>query len=1118
MRQSETSRGRFSIIQGMFQVQSGLWADAISILSEGASIAQSGHDHLWHGKALEFLLLCMLFLTRSDSTFTIPQVCRSFPNRSSVFQSEKIPKPGDARKVLAQLMPPIVETILELYAKVSNLDLGGSLQDVLRESRVRLVNLLVYVKRAGGMLTRECVDQLVLGQRNSLGAKPQSQEEPVAVSKSGLANILIETLQASQSSNSVSHCTSLSVAVASSLSMLGLGRKHAFYLRLLMQQFVPRLIEARKVGASEVGIHPAAGHPPLSNPLQRVIPEMALGTRNMLDLAAAAYGAPLPSVPPPRDRIPADMDDVQDRLRIWATEHGSRDIPLKLDMLRICVSVCEALPDVPAGLHFTSHMLRGAKQVVTMPTQPGTALPLITAEEQARLVDSMKRAVSAASRLGAHGYRAEYWDDFLVRDVQVFEQDSFSKLRAHKPSDLSIRGSGLVETVRDPFIYNPFSKDKSVVAAPVLVAEELATFAVVLQNPLEIEVEIEELCLITQGCGFIPTLHSLMLGPFSTQIFTLNGKPTERGDLEVVGCRACIRSCYTQDFFVFREAWTLPSLPKQNAVGKVRFAASHITNEGEDSTKFSGPELNAPVPASLQLRVISSQPRLVFKSNTLEAPAIMLLEGESRVFQLDLINPGTSVAADFVLVTTEDSVTARLQDALSNKDLTAVELFEIQNQLAINPAIDMQTQGQWDSGDILAPGQSVSYRVTVSGRPGLVSASVQADYAFLGSPSSEVKGTFYTRQIRFPITVTVNGSVEIPRCNVLPINNDFVWNTHHHFNNHHTGEGGGTSRTANLSKLSRWLKTRADASDFCLMSLDLRNVWPQPLSIDIQARKPSSSSASDEQLWQQAFAVSETLQPGHVSRVILLIPRLFIKDPYAPIPNLETQKQFVVTTSKLSMEAETVNREYFWYREELLKCLRGTWTEESSGRHGEIDLRKGVRLSPRMVDVLKVDHADIEYDLRPIENASEDGEKDENTVVRQIGRSHFVLKAESFATLSVKIHNRTQDTLSLLLRLQPALRHQPHNIALDLSKRFAWSGVLQRALHPAIEPGGVCVAELGVIALAQGDYEINASVEEVKSRRTPAAAKRTDAVGSVTGTERRIWHARSPCLIDAISS
>jgi hypothetical protein len=166
-----------------------------------------------------------------------------------------------------------------------------------------------------------------------------------------------------------------------------------------------------------------------------------------------------------------------------------------------------------------------------------------------------------------------------------------------------------------------------------------------------------------------------------------------------------------------------------------------------------------------------------------------------------------------------------------------------------------------------------------------------------------------------------------------------------------------------------------------------------------------------------------------------------------------------------------------------------------------------------MVDVIKVDHVEIEYDLQPLEKIRQESEKLAVPAVRRIGRSHFVLRSESFATLTVTIRNRTSDSLRLLLRLQPALRHQPHNIALDLAKRFAWSGVLQRALHPAIEPDGACVAELGVIALAEGEYEINVSVEEIKGRRTDVAAKPAQAVS--VGTERRIWHARSPCLIDA---
>ncbi|KIX09886.1 uncharacterized protein Z518_00967 [Rhinocladiella mackenziei CBS 650.93] len=1107
--QSDTSRGRFNIIQGMFHLQRGLWSEALSSLSEGATIAQSGHDHLWHGKALECLLVCMLYLSWSEVWFAVPPVCRSLPNRSGSFQAEVAPNSGDSRKLLAQLMPPMVETVLELYAKVSNLDLGGPLQDVLRESRIRLVNLLVFVKRDGGVLNQQYLDRLVLGKGDIVDTQKPLGGEQVAISKAGLANILIETLQASQSSNNPSHQTSLLVAVASSLSTLGLDRKHAFYMKQLMRQLAPKLIEARKVGASEVGIHPAAGLPPITPAHQGIIPEMMVGTRIMLALAAAAYGAPLPPIPRVRERIPADLNEINENLRIWAYEHSSGDALLKLEMLRTCVSVCEALPDISAGLHLTSHILRGAKQVVTMPKPPATIVPLISAEEQARLVDSIKRAVSAASRMGEGGCRAEYWDDFLVRDVQVFERDTLAKLIPHKPSDLSVRSSGLVETVRDPFIYNPFSKDESAIADPVLVAGEWATFAVLLQNPLEVEVEIDEIRLITKDCSFTPSPHSIVLGPFSTQMFSLNGTPTESGDLQVVGCRARIRNCYEQDFLIFREDWKFPLVLKQNTLGRVRFQKGQPGN-AEENPKLPELPFPPPNPSPLKLKVISAQPRLVIEPKTLGKSAIMLLEGESRVFELRLANESMTVAADFVLVTTEDSVTARLQYALLNKDLNPAELYEIQKQLAVNPAIEIRSSDRSVSTRILEPGRGVDYTVSIFGRPGLVDATVQADYAYLGSPSSEVKGTFYTRQVRFPIAVTVNGSVEIPRCNVLPIHSDFVWNSDR-LNGAPKVENLVESRSADFSKLSRWLKTRPEATAYCMLTLDLRNVWPQPLRVDIQVRNRDPSPDSENQSWTDACSVHEILQPGHVSRVVLPVPRLFIKDPHAPIPNLETQKQFVVTSSKLSTEAEAASRESFWYREELLKCLRGSWKEESSGRHGEIDLRKGIRLSPRMVDVLKLDHIDIEYGLKSYSNPPIDNDSD--TTVKQIGRSHFFLQTETFATLLVMIHNHTPDTLQLLLRLQPALRHQTHNIALDLSKRFAWSGVLQRALHPPIEPGGTYVAELGIIALAQGDYEINASVEEIKGRRTHIAANAANAVG--TGTARRIWHARSACLIDA---
>lgn len=1106
--QSDTSRGRFYIIQGMLRLQSGQRSEALKSLSDGATLAYENQDHLWHGKAFECLLVSMLCLSWANVPYTIPKACRSLPNRSGVFGSDPSSNAGTSLKTLASLIPPLIETILELYSKVSNLDLGGSLQDLLRESRVRHVNLLVAIRGVGCVLNPQTLERLVVGDSATKDTSSMDGEH-VSVSKAGLANILIETLQTSQSSNNSWHYTSLLVAVASSLSKLGLDRKSSFYLKQLMQSFAPRLIEARKVGAAEAGVHPAAGLPPLSNALQGIIPEMVVGTRTMLSVAASAYGVSLPSVPDIRALVPAELALVHANLSSWASEHATGDVLLKIEMLRVCINVCEALPDIPASLHFASNILRAAKQNVTMPASSPPRVPIISIEEQANLAENMKRAISAASRFGAYGCLTEYWDDFLVRDVQIFEQDAISNLIAHKPADLSVRASRFADPVRDPFIYNPFSTSQSVVSAPVLVAGELAAFAVSLQNPLEIEVDIEEICLITKGVSFEPSHHSVVLGPFSTQIFHLNGRPIADGDLEIIGCRAKMRNCYQQDFFIFRSDWMLPLSLKQKA-GGLRRHKTRTKASGDDIGGDEGLDKAClPTPNSLKLQVIGRQPRLTMSSSTLESSPIMLLEGESRSFVLGLTNESEDVSADLVLMTTDDSVTTRLKEALSNKDLSPSEQYEIQSQMATRPAIFIKREDRPPSNLKLPPRESTSYTIQIIGRPGLTSAAVHADFAYLGVPSTEVKQTFYTRQIRYPVNITVNASIEIPRCSFQPIQSDFGWSSAY------PGvqiEGSAEDCTS-ASSLRRWLKAQPSPSDFCMLSIDLRNVWPQPLEIMIEARQQAANNlTSDDTDRSGVYATQETLQPGVVTRVVLLVHRLFIPDPFTPIPNLDKQKQFVVSTSRLSPEAEASNRESFWYREELLKCLTGTWTEPSSGRKGEIDLRKGIRLSPRMVDVLRLDHVEIDYTLIPVERPSGDSPTERDQVMKQVGKSHFTLSAETFATLKVKVHNRTSDTLRLLLRLQPALRNQPHNIALDLSKRFAWSGVLQSALHPAIDPNGVGEAELGIIALVAGEYEINASVEEIKGRHRPISKTSN---GHYSDPGRRIWHARSPFQLDA---
>jgi len=166
---------------------------------------------------------------------------------------------------------------------------------------------------------------------------------------------------------------------------------------------------------------------------------------------------------------------------------------------------------------------------------------------------------------------------------------------------------------------------------------------------------------------------------------------------------------------------------------------------------------------------------------------------------------------------------------------------------------------------------------------------------------------------------------------------------------------------------------------------------------------------------------------------------------------------------------------------------------------------------------MSIDEIEIGLSVRALDATLESGhEPTAEDSVQQTGLSHFLLQPRTFATLVVSIHNHSAYRTHLLLRLQPSLRNQSHNIALDLSKRFAWTGMLQRALHPPLEPGEVREAELGITALCEGDFEIGATVEELRVSTRSEAAQNSNAL--LLAPKRRIWHARDPCLIDAVEN
>src|SRR5690606_23532036 len=108
----------------------------------------------------------------------------------------------------------------------------------------------------------------------------------------------------------------------------------------------------------------------------------------------------------------------------------------------------------------------------------------------------------------------------------------------------------------DPFIYNPFLKrPDSATVDHTLVAGEPASFRLTLQNPYEIEIELESIRLDTEGAEFEPAVETTTIGPYRTHIMRISGTPKAAGTVRVTGAVIKVRGCRERRFPIFAEPW-----------------------------------------------------------------------------------------------------------------------------------------------------------------------------------------------------------------------------------------------------------------------------------------------------------------------------------------------------------------------------------------------------------------------------------------------------------------------------------------------------------------------------------------------------------------------------------
>lgn len=1048
-------------------------------------------------------------------------------------------------------MPDLANNILNLYNRAANITDEPLPQLVFSETVIRLARLLVATRLRDGSLDDNALKHVVMNEPLHPLIRPERPRGLTILRKNEIANFLFRALPYSAGSDlPATDAIPILIGVVSVLNTLDLPRKKAFVLRELLSILVPALVTARKIGAAEVGIHPAAGLSSLSdtafdiNALDIGPGNMDRSMRSLLATIGEVYGVQSSSwIDQGKGAPDAPLSEYDSMAAI--VERAFRhvvldrygDLNLKIDVLKMCINSCEALPDFAGVLRFTVELLQTIRGDLMLSRLSYTA-PCLQPDDQNRLLNNIKRTVGAANRLGVAGLEAEYWDDFLVRGVELSSLSDPKRPVRRSKSELDAVTATNEKSRKDPFLYNPFAKAAGKASELLMVAGEHATFQVTLQNPYEFEIEIEWLRLESEGVPLYGVAEWVLLPPLCLQEITVYGIAPEQGTSKIIGCSVKVRHCRERSFPIFQDSWKPDIEAKYKRTGLAAkkpsadrpLSWSSTFSKGGKPTSFKGPETS-----SCEVKVIRPQPSLLIESLSLSQSAVMVLEGERASFTVTLRN-ASSCDLDFILFTFQDSTTKQIQSALGNKDLLPVEVYELALKLT-KPALRWRKEGSNPSDYSIPAGQCATFVVDVNGNPGLQEATVQIDYSAIGVAQETLPDVFYTRQLFIPLTATVNASLEVARCDIIPFSSDFAWSNGQKISDDHSTSVplGPTSHSSNSDHFSTVLSNLARGtygSDHCILLLDLRNAWPNPLSVDLQVTdKPRRSNDGDSADQEQAgqYCLSEVLQPGQVSRFVLVLPRVYVQNPHASIPSLKTgsKRQFVVSAHKLTFDAEAAAREAFWYREELLKRISGYWKETLGGREGIIDMRN-MRFNARMVDAFRLEDVETSFSVKP--SFSGGVEIDPPKSVTQVGRSKYKVGTNDMLDLIVKVHNRSSRPIQPLLRLQPSLRNQPSNIALDLPRRLAWTGMLQQVL-PVLKSGESTSATVGVTILCRGEYEFGATVEELRLlRRSPEGEKSNttsdhahayddgfiqDTFGVDMAKKRRIWHARETCVMTA---
>ncbi|KAH8117559.1 Trs120-domain-containing protein [Phellopilus nigrolimitatus] len=702
---------------------------------------------------------------------------------------------------------------------------------------------------------------------------------------------------------------------------------------------------------------------------------------------------------------------------------------LQTGMAREALAVAEALPDYPAVILFALSALRSLSS-------------FLDAEDQYHLYTTASRAMATVRRRGDER-KLNYWLAEIVVSIDLVPLPFIRLPRERSWSDLQLQSGGDHEqhVKIDPFLYNP-RRILNGKRQAIAVANEELEFSVTLENPYSVVLDLLSVSLSTTGVSFVCNPSPVMIQPNSFETVTLTGRTTESGTL-------IIRGCIVQLPGLERHEALLPSRTDEEEEKHFLKSIAQL-NEDERSKSLSlndrlvkrryTHDSNVPLEKDskpiaplkyLELKIVPEQPFLRIRRTSLTNGAVMLYDGEYSIIRLTVENI-SSLPVDYLDLLFDDSTKVYSEQALNDSDLNAFDIYETEYSLVNRPVFSWESD---KSRKEIAAGKESAIFVKCFGKVGCTDGTIQISYSYTSRRQDNLQTpptAFYTRQLLFPVLVTVYQMLNCSGMNILPIS---------------TLELGDTDVVD--KDWSAFLKN-ANEFEWCVLTLDVQNIYGLPFEVILSYRSKVSTT--------------RVVPPGSTYRFLLPIERfsLSTSETTAPIPSL-MNRQFVVTG--LASDEEKAQGELFWYREELLSRVHATWKEAAGSRMGELSLRQQ-RFTQPMLNALRTENIRVCLSLSVID----DGEESAISSIKLVGSSGmtYMTAPNRYVLVTTRVQNLSPSplVLSLTLNGEPA-------------EYFAYNGVLKNIPIGRLMSQESKEHQALVVFLAQGQFTISAQVRTV---------------------------------------